>query len=146
MRKLIPLFSLAAACLFSVSALNAQQVNPTENYLFDAVQKDEALAKGFKQLTEPLNKSYPWVASFGVATPATIEKVDDKEYVVYQACKPHNCPAESYVVVYSPTEKKMVAGAFVENTYQDNTMQQSQIKWLGQSPVDFAPVIGKYLF
>lgn len=146
MRKLISFFSLSAACLFSVGALNAQQVDPLENYLFDAVKKDEALAKGFKTLTEPLNKSYPWVASFGVATPANTEKVDDKQYVVYQGCKPHNCPAEAYVVVYSPTEKKMVAGAFVKNTYQDNTLHQSQITWLGQNAVDFSAVIGKFLF
>ena len=146
MRKLISLFSLSVACLFSMSALNAQQVNLTENYLFDAVEKDEALAKGFKDLTEPLNKSYPWVASFGVATPAVVESIDNKEYVLYQGCKPHSCPAEAYVVMYSPEDKEMVAGAFVKSIYQDGVLKESQIEWLGNGTFDSAAIIGKYLF
>lgn len=146
MRQFISFFSVGIACLLGMTAANAQQTEPTENYLFEAVKKDKALAKGFNELTEPLNKTFPWVASFGVATPAATEKVDDKEYVVYQGCKPHNCPSEAYVVVYNPADKKMVAGAFVKNNYQNNNLVESKVEWLGNSSLDFAAVIGKYLF
>lgn len=146
MRKFIPSFFLGIACVFSVTAISAQQTEPTENYLFEAVKKDKALAKGFAKLTEPLNHSSPWIASYGVATPATMEKLDGKDYVIYQACKPHDCPSESYVVVYSPTDKKMVAGAFAKNDYQNSNLIESKVQWLGKSSLEFSALIGKYLF
>lgn len=150
MRKLTSLLSLSAVALLALSTVQAQpaQTFPIgEGYLFQEVAKDPALAQQFAQITEPLNTHFPWVAKYGTATPAESIKVDGKEHTVYQGCKPHNCPAESYVVVYSPTDKKMVAGAFVQNKYDaPNLLVESKISWLGQNAADFAPAISHYLY
>lgn len=150
MRKLTSLLSLmgtaAVVTLSPVQAQSAQTFPIGEGYLFQEVAKDPVLAQQFAEITKPLNTHFSWVAKFGTASPAERIKVDGKTYTVYQACKPHNCPAESYVVLYNAHDKKMVAGAFVQNKYEQGVLLDSKVSWLGTQAADFAPALSQYLF
>lgn len=150
MRKLTSLLSIgAAAALVALSPVQAQQAQTFpigEGYLAQEVAKDPVLAQQFAQITRPLNTHFPWVASYGTASPAEYIKVDGRNYTVYQACKPHNCPAESYVVLYDAHDKKMVAGAFVQSKYHQGVLVDSKVSWLGSQSANFAPALSKYLF
>lgn len=150
MRKLTSLLSLVGAA--TLVALSPAQAQPAETfpigegYLFQEVAKDPVLAQQFAEITKPLNTHFSWVAKYGTASPAENIKVNGKSYTVYQACKPHNCPAESYVVLYDAHNKKMVAGAFVQSKYEQGVLLDSKISWLGAQSADFAPALSKYLF
>lgn len=129
------------------SAAQAQQPTVFTDYLYEAVKTDKVLAAEFAAITKPLSMHFPWVAKYGTATPAEIIQVAGQDYAVYQGCKPHNCPAESYVLIYSPSAKKMLAGAFIQNKYSQSTfLDESKISWLGTRATEFAPVLSKYLF
>lgn len=150
MRKLVSLWSLAgAAALVSLAPVQAQQAQTFpigEGYLYQEVAKDPILAQQFAEITQPLNTHFAWVANYGTASPAESIKVDGKNYTVYHACKPHNCPAESYVVLYDTHNKKMVAGAFVQNKHEQGVLLDSKVSWLGTQAADFASALSKYLF
>ena len=150
MRKLTSLFSLASAAalvaLAPVQAQPAQTFPIGEGYLYQEVAQDAALAQQFTEITKPLSTHFSWVAQYGTASPAENLKVDGKNYTVYQGCKPHDCPAESYVVLYDATHKKMVAGAFVQNKYEQGALLESKVSWLGPQAANFAPALSQYLF
>ena len=86
------------------------------------------------------------MAQFGTASPSQDVTVNGKTYTVYQGCKPHNCPAESYVVLYDAPNKKMLAGAFVQNKYEQGVLMDSKVSWLGTQSTDFAPTLSSFLF
>lgn len=149
MRKLSSLLSVGALAFIALSSVQAQQAETFpigEGYLFQEVAKDPVLAQQFAEITKPLNTHFSWVAKYGTASPAENIKVNGKTYTVYQACKPHDCPAESYVVLYDAHNKKMVAGAFVQSKYEQGVLLDSKVSWLGTQAADFAPVLSKYLF
>lgn len=148
-RSAVYVSSLVAAGFMSASAVWAQPAETFpvgEGYLFQEVAKDPALAQQFAEITAPLTTHFSWVAKFGTASPAQEVKVDGKTYTVYQGCKPHNCPAESYVVLYDTSSKKMLAGAFVQNQYEQGMLMDSKVSWLGAQSTDFAPTLSSFLF
>ncbi len=128
--------------LFAPST-HAQQ---TGLYLYEAAQADPALAAEFKRVMEPLLPNASWLESFGTTAPPTSETVDGKTYTVYWGCKPHDCIAASYVVMYNPQAKQITGGAFLQNNFDGPNLIKSDITWLGKTDFDAAKVIGKYFF
>src|SRR5690625_1617755 len=139
---------LGLPLLFSGVAV-AESAKETQNeltYLYVAAQSDPAIKDGYQALMKPLLDEYAWLSAYGTTTPGVVESLDDKNYEIYWGCKPHDCVVQSYAVMYDPEEKEMVAGAFVENSYDDNLLLKAEIFWLGHTDLDKARVLGKYLY
>jgi hypothetical protein len=132
---------LAASAVFPTA--NAQQQGI---HMYEAAQSDAALADGFRRITRPLIKKAPWLKSFGTTSPSTSETISGKTYQVFHGCKPHDCITESYTIMYDPQAKRIVAGAFVRNTFKGPVLTGSRIKWLGRTEFETATTLGKYLF
>jgi len=140
---------VAAPLLLSSTLAIADTVSGTDGealYLYEAAQSDLNLVSSYKQLIAPVLDKADWLRGYGTASPAQVENLDGTEYWVFAGCKPHDCPSQSYVVMYDPTQKKMVAGALVTNTYEEQDIQSSQIEWLGETNLDYTRVLGKYLY
>ncbi len=142
---------VASLCLTPLLLSNAFAQKTTEPeekqvYLYEAAQSDLNLASSYKQLIAPVLDKAEWLASYGTASPAQIEEVDGVQYWVFSGCQPHNCPAQSYVAMYEPKQKKMVAGALITNEYAELDMKRSEIHWLGNAELEFARILAKYFY
>lgn len=131
----------------AASAQEGQSTDSSQPYLFEAAQTNLNLASSFKKIIAPVAEQAPWLLSYGTGSPAEAEKIDNTDYLVFWGCKPHSCTSESYVVLYEPKSKEVVAGAFVHNNFADNTnLKNSEITWLGQPDWDQARLLGRYLY
>lgn len=137
----ISLLALPFAILAQTA--NAEQ---TGKHLYEAAQADPALSAEFKRVMKPFFSSSSWVESFGTTAPPTTETVEGQTYEVYWGCKPHDCIAASYVVMYNRGTKKITAGAFLQNNYDGPNLTKSSITWLGGTDFESARVLGKYLY
>ena len=70
-----------------------------------------------------------WVKKGGTETPAQPVTLNGERYQVYYACKPHNCSAEQFALLYSPAEGTM-SGVFVRH---DERRHTEQLRWLNLS-------------
>lgn len=131
----------------TVAAAGADEPTRSNSpYLFEAVQKDAALKAAFAQAIEPELSTSPWLSEYGVASPAVSQTIDNVQYQIYSGCKPHDCPSESYAVMYDPQSQRIVAGAVVRNHFDQNQLGQSTVQWLGQTDWDQARALSHYLF
>ncbi len=127
-------------------ALQPAKAEPVGQHMYEAVKTDPALAAEFARIMKPISATASWVDSFGTTAPSTLETVDEQAYSVYWGCKPHDCIAESYVVMYNLRTKEIAAGAFVQNNYDGPNLTMSNITWLGKTDFDLARALGKYLY
>lgn len=112
----------------------------------EAAGANNALAAEFQRIMKPIAPDAPWVERFGVTTTPEIEAVGGKVYDVYRGCKPNDCPAEVYVLLYDRENNKFVSGAFVRSQFKDLTLTDSTITWLGDTDTVRAGAIGKHLY
>ena len=143
MLKAIYVSVVALPLAFAVPATFAEQ---TGQHMGEAAQADPELSAEFQRVMRSMLASALWVESYGTTSPSTAETMDGRAYEVYWGCKPHDCVSESYVVMYSPADKTIVAGAFVRNRYEGPDLAESRITWLGKTEFDAARVLGKYLY
>ena len=116
------------------------------SYLAQEAETNPALAKSFATLTAPIANKAEWVKSYGTATPSVAVELDGQPYLLFSGCKPHDCPAETYVVLYDMKSKQMVAGAYVVNTFKDGSAVSSTIEWLGSPNFDQTTLLGQTLY
>lgn len=135
------LFAVAAPVCASDQPLASLQ----GTHLFEAAQSDQVLAQAFAQTMEAIARTSPWVRQYGTTSPASIETIDGRSYVVFQGCKPHDCVSESYAALYDPQRGKMRA-VFVQSDYAGPSLTQSRLSWLGKPEFEHAKVLGRYLF
>lgn len=138
----------AAPMLFSSAFTVAETVSKDEEllYLYQAAQSDLNLVSSYKKLVAPVLEKADWLENYGTASPAQAENIDNNEYLVFYGCKPHDCPSQSYAVIYDPKQKKMVAGALVTNNYEGQNIKSSETTWLGEADLDLARVLSKYFY
>ncbi len=135
---------LAGGALIAPLAAGAQTVPPA--YLADLAASDKHIAQQYRSLMRDLSKRASWVNQFGTASPAETISLDGRDYQLFRACKPHNCPSESYVVVLDPQKKTLNHGAFVENKSAGPGLGSSRIQWLGSPEADLVRQMAPYLF
>lgn len=135
-----------APILFGSTIALADTSQEEPLYLYEAAQSDLNLVSSYKKLIAPVLDQADWLVNYGTASPAQKVEVDNSEYLVFFGCKPHNCPSQSYAVIYEPKEKKMLAGALVTNNYEGQNIKSSEITWLGDTDLDLARVLGQYLY
>lgn len=143
MIKAVYVSVLALPLAMGVQITNAE---PVGVYLYESVTTDPSLAKEFQRIMAPVISDAPWVKTYGTMLPRTVEIIDDTTYQVYAGCKPHNCPAENYVVMYDPNTSQVSAAAFVSNQYDGSVLTDSRITWLGAPQYDLARSMVKYLY
>lgn len=143
MFKAIYVSVVALPLALAVPATHAAQAG---QHMGEAAQADPELSAEFQRVMRTMLASAPWVESYGTTSPSATETIDGHAYEVYWGCKPHDCVSESYVVMYSPDDKIIVAGAFVRNRYEGPDLAESRITWLGKTESDTARVLGKYLY
>jgi len=105
-----------------------------------------SLARSFHTLTAPLAKAAPWLKTYGTTMPSSAISVDDKNYVIFQACKPHDCISQGYAVLVDTASNTVVGGAFVDSTFDGPRITSSQITWFGEVEWDQAVQLGQYLY
>lgn len=140
--------ALAALGLASSMALaSPAPATPTAaSYLSKDVDANPALAASFATLTAPVARKADWIEQYGTASPSVAVELDGRPYLVYTGCKPHDCPAETYAVLYDTEAAQMVAGAYVVNTYQDGINVASTIDWLGRPDLDKITLLAQHLY
>ena len=141
--KTCMVFLLGAPLTLGIQAVKA---DTQPQHLYEAAQENPALKAAFEEIMAPVVKASPWLKSYGTTAPPTAETIDTTDYKVYWGCKPHDCISESYAVLYEPVSKKIVAGAFVRNTFDGPTVVKADVSWLGETDWDRAKVLGKYLY
>lgn len=124
----------------------APQTDPLKEgmHMAEAAQASPALAKDFARLTQSLKVE--WLKAYGTTSPAVVQTVDEKRYLVFQGCKPHDCTSESYVVLVHEQSQKIAGGAFVKSENDGPRFTQSHVTWFGDTEWDMAVALGKYLF
>ena len=128
-----------------VSNSYASDIKP--ELLADAVTHNATLKAEFQRITETVLEQAPWIRDYGTATPAEPITIDATTYLVYRACKPHDCPSQGYAVLFDTNKQTMVAGAFIENSYRDQlNLDTSTVHWLGNTQLEHARALADYLF
>lgn len=145
MNKKTRLISLLCSAIWLATpiAYSAEKSLPTfENqYLSDITEQSKDLAKSYTNLTQGASKTVTWLPTYGVATPGVKVLVNEKEYIAFGGCEPHNCPNSSYVVVLDPSTQQFIKGAVRYETKTDEASHQTQLVWLGDYDEDFVPII-----
>ena len=106
-------------------------VQATEKvYLFDFAA-DPVTSKAYHSLIR--KQALPkWVSTGGTSTPATEVELNGVKYLALSGCKPHNCPAQSIAVLYSPINGD-IHGVYSE--YNAGTNKQT-LSWLNMATMD----------
>src|SRR5690625_1118064 len=125
-RSVLAVLTTATILLGSTRAL-ADTKQEVPLYLYEAAQSDLNLFSSYNKLTAPVFDQAGWLVNYGTAYPAQKVEVDNTEYLVFFGCMPHYCPSQSYAVIYEPKEKKMLAGAFVTNTYEGQKIKSAEL-------------------
>lgn len=105
-----------------------------------------ALATSFQALTAPLADAAPWLKNYGTTMPSSAATLDGKDYVIFQACKPHDCISQGYAVLVDPANNTVVGGAFVDSTFDGPRIVESKITWFGKVEWDQAVLLGQHLY
>ncbi|MDH2067607.1 Ivy family c-type lysozyme inhibitor [Pantoea sp. GD03673] len=104
----------------------------TQPYLFDFSANKET-GKAYQRLIAGHN--FPaWVKQGGTSTPATTVTFRGETWQALSGCKPHNCPAQSIAILYSP-EKGEIHGVYSD--YDEKTDRQT-LTWLNLNPTEDA--------
>jgi len=117
--------SIAALVLFPLMATAAEAP-----YLFDFVQGKET-GKAYSKLIARENLP-DWVKRGGTSTPASEVTINGQKYLALSGCKPHNCPAESIAILYSP-DKGDIHGVYSE---YDASSDKQTLKWMNLDPIE----------
>ncbi|EIB99787.1 Ivy family c-type lysozyme inhibitor [Pantoea sp. Sc1] len=113
---------LAAVPLFASAAA------PT--YLYDFIQNKQT-GQAYHKLIA--GHAFPaWVKQGGTSTPATEVTIKGVKYQALSGCKPHNCPAQTIAILYSP-EKGDIHGVYSD--YDEKSRRQT-LTWLNLDPID----------
>jgi hypothetical protein len=96
-----------ALALVLIAGAAAAQNAP---YLFDVLQKP-AYRAPWEKLMKSVQPTPDWLARFsknydGVAGPMTGTAIDGKAYEVYFVCKPHDCAAKKFEVMFEVATKR----------------------------------------
>ena len=80
------------------------------SYLFDALSKPTYRA-AWEKLMKEVQPTPDWLAQFsrnydGVAGPMTPATIDGKAYELYFVCKPHDCAAKKFEVLFDAASKR----------------------------------------
>ncbi len=70
-----------------------------------------------------------WIKKGGVETPMQEVTLNGRAWQVYYACKPHNCAADRFALLYSPADNSM-SGLWVRS---DEKRHKEQLQWLNIS-------------
>ena len=70
-----------------------------------------------------------WIKKGGVETPMQEVTLNNTTYQVYYSCKPHDCAAERFALIYSPADNSM-SGLWSRN---DEKHHKEQLRWLNIS-------------
>ena len=135
---------LAGGALIAPLMAGAQTTQPV--YLADLAAADKQIADQYRSLMRDVSKRASWVNQYGTASPAETVSLDGRDYQLFRACKPHNCPSESYVILLDPTKQTVSHGAFVENKSSGQGLGSSRIQWLGAPEADLARQMAPHLF
>lgn len=119
-RKLI----IVALALLPLTA--SAEGNP---YLFDFVNgKETGIA--YKNLIAKRNLP-SWVEGGGTSTPANEVIIRGRKYLALSGCMPHNCPAQSIAILYSP-DKGDIHGVFSDYNF---TTDHQMLTWMNLDPI-----------
>ncbi|WP_394064123.1 Ivy family c-type lysozyme inhibitor [Alcaligenes sp. WGS1538] len=135
---------LAGAALFAGLLANSQAADPV--YLSDLAAASKPVADQYRALMRDVSKRASWVNQYGTASPAEAVSADGRNYQLFRACKPHNCPSESYVVLLDAQDQTIKYGAFVENKTSGSGLTSSRIQWLGKPEDSLARQMAPWLF
>ncbi|MGE4335908.1 MAG: Ivy family c-type lysozyme inhibitor [Pigmentiphaga sp.] len=148
-----PVFRLLSAGLaaFAVgAAAHAADPKPAalgaDMHMGEAARALPGLASSFQALMAPLTDTAPWLKNYGTTMPSSTTTLDGKDYVVFQACKPHDCISQGYAVLVDPDNNTVVGGAFVDSTFDGPRITESKITWFGQVEWDQAVLLGQHLY
>ncbi|MEB3766450.1 Ivy family c-type lysozyme inhibitor [Acinetobacter sp. MD2] len=73
------------------------------------------------------NKNLPsWIKTGGTTSETKSVKIAGKDYLVFNACKPHDCSSEQIATLYSPQSKTMTS---VYSSVNEKKATQ-QLKWM----------------
>lgn len=75
-----------------------------------------------------------WVKQGGTSTPASTVTLQGETWQLLSGCKPHNCPAQSIALLYSP-EKGEIHGVYSD---YDQKRDRQTLTWLNLTPADEA--------
>ncbi|NEG61349.1 C-lysozyme inhibitor [Pantoea agglomerans] len=102
----------------------------TQPYLFDFIQNKQT-GKAYYQLIA--GHTFPaWVKQGGTSTPANTITVKGVTWQLLSGCKPHNCPAQSIAILYSP-EKQEIHGVYSD---YDQKSDRQTLTWLNLNPTE----------
>ncbi|HRL21876.1 Ivy family c-type lysozyme inhibitor [Alcaligenes sp. SDU_A2] len=135
---------LAGGALLVPLLATAQSDAPV--YLADLASTNKHVADQYRALMRDVAKRASWVNQYGTASPAETVSVDGRNYHLFRACKPHNCPSESYVVLLDAQKQTLAHGAFVENKTSGPGLASSRVQWLGEPDTDLARHMAAWLF
>ncbi|MGK3142802.1 Ivy family c-type lysozyme inhibitor [Pantoea sp. C2G6] len=131
MKKRFLLAALAAMPLLATAA--------AQPYLFDFIQGKQT-GQAYRQLIA--GHAFPaWVSQGGTSSPANTLTIKGVRYQALFGCKPHNCPAQSIAILYSP-ERGDIHGVY--SRYDEKSDRQT-LTWLNLDATDDA-AMRKILF
>ncbi|KAA5944967.1 C-lysozyme inhibitor [Pantoea sp. Bo_2] len=104
----------------------------TQTYLYDFIMNKQT-SQAYHQLIA--GHDFPaWVKQGGTSTPANTITIKGETWQLLSGCKPHNCPAQSIAILYSP-EKGEIHGVYSD---YDQKSERQTLTWLNLDPTDDA--------
>lgn len=104
----------------------------TQTYLYDFIMNKQT-SQAYHQLIA--GHDFPaWVKQGGTSTPADTITIKGETWQLLSGCKPHNCPAQSIAILYSP-EKGEIHGVYSD---YDQKSERQTLTWLNLDPTDDA--------
>jgi len=104
----------------------------TQPYLFDFIM-NKRTGQAYHQLIA--GHHFPaWVNQGGTSTPADNITIKGETWQVLSGCKPHNCPAQSIAILYSPA-KGEIHGVYSDYDQKNN---RQTLTWLNLDPTEEA--------
>ena len=101
-------------------------------YLSDFIQNRQT-GQAYQKLIA--GHAFPaWLKQGGTSTPANTFTLKGVTWQALYGCKPHNCPAQSIAILYSP-EKGEIHGVYSD---YDQTRDRQTLTWLNLDPTDDA--------
>jgi hypothetical protein len=81
-----------------------------ESYLFDVLPKP-AYRMAWEKLMKEVQPTPDWLAQFsrnydGVTGPMKTATIEGKPFELYFVCKPHDCAAKRFEIMFDPTSKR----------------------------------------
>lgn len=106
----------------------------TQPYLSDFISNRQT-GQAYHQLIA--GHHFPaWVKQGGTSTPANTVTIKGETWQALSGCKPHNCPAQSIAILYSP-EKGEIHGVYSD---YDQKNDRQTLTWLNLDPTGDAGI------